>query len=256
MKGDLLQKPVIINSIPKSGTHLLSNMLFSVPYSKMRGDATDADKFSDDSERFTFLKEQLTEFSEDTVFLGHIPYSKVIDNWLAEKEVKQVFVLRDPRDVAVSMHYYVMKSGEKHYHYPLYSSLQSNEERLLRVIQGFGEGETIYEVNKDSIPNLKLFYEAYLPWIESPNTYVVKFEDLINPEKKYKEVQGLLRFLEITPSNQNIDRMIQRGQNPKKSGTFRKGKTGGWRDEFQDEHLESFQQVFGNDLLRKIGYEP
>ncbi len=255
LKDDLLQKPVLINSIPKSGTHLLSNMLFSVPYSQMRGDATDADKFSDDSERFEFVKNQLTDFSEDTVFLAHIPHSQQIDNWLEEKGIKQVFVLRDPRDVAVSMHYYVMKSKGKHYHFPLYNQLQTNEERLLRVIEGFGDGETSYNVNSESIPNLKLFYEAYLPWIESPNTYVVKFEDLINPTKKYEEVQELLKFLEITPSNANIDRMIQRGQNPKRSGTFRKGKTGGWKDEFQPEHIEAFERVFGNELLKKLGYE-
>lgn len=255
LKDDLLKTPVLVNSIPKSGTHLLSNMIFSIPYSQMRGDATDADKFSDDSARLEFLKKQFLDFSESTVFLGHIPYSLEIDNWLSANQVKQVFVLRDPRDVAVSMHYYVMKSGLKHYHFPLYEQLQTNDERLMRVIQGFGEGKENYKVDATSIPNLKIFYEAYLPWIDSPNTHVVRFEDLIAPEKKYAKVQSLLRFLEITPSNSNINRMIQRGQNPKRSGTFRKGKTGGWRDEFNQEHEEAFEQVFGNDLLRKLGYE-
>ncbi|MFT6962087.1 MAG: hypothetical protein ACJAWV_001812 [Flammeovirgaceae bacterium] len=255
LKDDLLKTPVLTNSIPKSGTHLLSNMLFSIPYSQMGGDATDADKFSDDSERFDFMKNQLTDFSAGSVVLGHIPYSQKIDNWLAEKDVKHVFVVRDPRDVAVSMHYYVMKSQGKHFHYPIYSSLETNEERLLQVIEGFGEGKTSFRESSESIPNLKIYYEAYFPWIESPNTYVVKFEDLINPEKKYKEVQNLLNFLEITPSNANIDRMIQRGQNPKKSSTFRKGKKEGWRDEFQAEHIEAFERVFGSELLRKLGYE-
>jgi hypothetical protein len=41
---------------------------------------------------------------------------------------------------------------------------------------------------------------------------------------------------------------------PKKSHTFRSGKTGGWKQYFMDDHKSLFKDVAG-DLLVKLGYE-
>jgi hypothetical protein len=41
---------------------------------------------------------------------------------------------------------------------------------------------------------------------------------------------------------------------PKKSHTFRSGKTGGWREHFTDEHKKLFKDMTG-DLLLKLDYE-
>ena len=41
---------------------------------------------------------------------------------------------------------------------------------------------------------------------------------------------------------------------PRKSHTFRSGKTGGWREYFKDEHKQLFKDVAGN-LLVELGYE-
>ena len=42
--------------------------------------------------------------------------------------------------------------------------------------------------------------------------------------------------------------------NPKKSHTFRSGKTGGWVDHFSEENKALFKEVSG-DLLERLGYE-
>jgi hypothetical protein len=41
---------------------------------------------------------------------------------------------------------------------------------------------------------------------------------------------------------------------PRKSHTFRSGKTGGWRGHFTDQHKKLFKDVAG-DLLVRLGYE-
>jgi hypothetical protein len=41
---------------------------------------------------------------------------------------------------------------------------------------------------------------------------------------------------------------------PRKSHTFRSGKTGGWHEYFTEEHKALFKDVAG-DLLVKLGYE-
>ena len=45
-----------------------------------------------------------------------------------------------------------------------------------------------------------------------------------------------------------------RRSQPKKSHTFRSGKTGGWREHFNDEHKKLFKDVTGG-LLVKLEYE-
>ncbi len=41
---------------------------------------------------------------------------------------------------------------------------------------------------------------------------------------------------------------------PHRSPTFRKGKIGGWRESFTDEHKHLFKEIAG-DLLIRLGYE-
>jgi hypothetical protein len=41
---------------------------------------------------------------------------------------------------------------------------------------------------------------------------------------------------------------------PKKSRTFRSGKTGAWHEYFSEEHKKLFKDVAG-DLLVRLGYE-
>jgi sulfotransferase 6B1 len=52
---------------------------------------------------------------------------------------------------------------------------------------------------------------------------------------------------------QAVQQVIEAVQ-PKKSPTFRKGRSGEWRNYFKEEHKQQFKQVTG-DLLVQMGYE-
>ena len=69
----------------------------------------------------------------------------------------------------------------------------------------------------------------------------------------------LLDFLETKQVPFQVDRetaiqTILEAIQPEKSPTFRKGKTGGWRNHFSDEHKQIFKDITG-DLLIELGYE-
>ena len=49
------------------------------------------------------------------------------------------------------------------------------------------------------------------------------------------------------------ERMVKATQSP--SPTFRKGKTGGWRDEFKPEHVAAFKRSDPDGWLVRLGYE-
>jgi hypothetical protein len=58
----------------------------------------------------------------------------------------------------------------------------------------------------------------------------------------------------LQTTRQLILNSLETSINPKKSPTFRSGKTGEWKKHFTDEHKKIFKEVAG-DLLVKLGYE-
>ncbi len=64
----------------------------------------------------------------------------------------------------------------------------------------------------------------------------------------------LLTRSPLPATRQLILDSLETSINPKKSPTFRSGKTGEWKKYFTDEHKKIFKEVAG-DLLVKLGYE-
>jgi hypothetical protein len=48
--------------------------------------------------------------------------------------------------------------------------------------------------------------------------------------------------------------ILKQSINPKRSGTFRKGQPGAWKESFTPENAKNFKRIAG-DLLVRLGYE-
>jgi hypothetical protein len=85
----------------------------------------------------------------------------------------------------------------------------------------------------------------------------MRFEDLIN--NRDATLASMLDEVEKTgyriptPREKALSVLVEAIQ-PKKSRTFRSGKTGGWHEYFTDEHKKLFKEV-APDLLVRLGYE-
>jgi hypothetical protein len=85
----------------------------------------------------------------------------------------------------------------------------------------------------------------------------IRFEDLIN--NRDTTLKAMLAEVEKTgykipvPREKALAILVQSIQ-PKKSRTFRSGKTGAWHEYFSEEHKKLFKDVAG-DLLVRLGYE-
>ena len=128
--------------------------------------------------------------------------------------------------------------------------LQTMEERIQAAIQGVEEPGA-------ELSSVRAKYEAYLGWLEQPAVLSLRFEDLVlNREQAlnrlldYLEQRGFQPRLPRAQAIQALTRAIA----PKKSGTFRKGQPGNWREHFTAANKEQFKQVAG-DLLLRLGYE-
>ena len=131
----------------------------------------------------------------------------------------------------------------------------------MRAIIGFNEGTTAFKIGADSIPNIYLFYKAFVPWINSrsPNVLSIRYEDFFEARDFSKPSSPVSKVVNyIAPRlarNKELIRTIgQQGSDPGKSLTFRKGGAGGWREEYTPAHIEAFRSVFPDEFLHSLGY--
>jgi len=104
---------------------------------------------------------------------------------------------------------------------------------------------------------VKKRYAGVFEWLEQPAALCIRFEDLL--EKRQDTLNAMLDRVEQTgyrlptPRPQALEILLETIQ-PKKSKTFRSGKSGEWKKYFKPEHKALFKEVAG-DLLTRLGYE-
>ena len=136
-----------------------------------------------------------------------------------------------------------------------YQGLEFNEV-LKRVITG-----------DENIPGLLERWELFAPWLEEEWVLKLDFGGVINNKELACEV--FIRYLFGRTGNYYgvkpeikaeyfdfaMRSMMHRLNHPEKSPTYRKGKSGGWKTHFTDEHKALFKASGTNNWLIKLGYE-
>ena len=160
------------------------------------------------------------------------------------------FIYRDPRDLLVSQVFFATDMYEEHGMHAYYKSLPDFSARLKVAITGIDQ-DGLHMVS------VKQRYDGVFQWLEQKNVMCLRFEDLIeNREATLNAMLDEVRKTgyEIpTPREKALSTLIDAIQ-PRKSRTFRSGKTGGWQEHFTEEHKKLFKDVAG-DLLVRLGYE-
>lgn len=248
-KGDALPA-FFMNSVPKSGTHLLKQLLLGMPSVTHRPSNELYEGYpAQYKQHYEKLKGlQLNEFAA-----GHIYYSAGWESMLNQLGMKRLFIYRDPRDIIVSYTNFIL---EKYPYHPLNDYLKkeafTQKERYLAFIHGVRREDLIY-------PNIGVWFNQFKGWIYDANTLSLRFEDLVvSRSSRRKQLSRLVNYLWggmrlPIPINQMIE-MMEKNADPSKSLTFRSGKIGSWKQEFDPGVKAAFKQVAG-DLLVELGYE-
>ena len=254
---------VIINSIPKSGTHLLERALslmgVSTQVPLFVSSATAGNYPPGDDETVLvgvgmpvcvsarLLHQALAGLAPGQVVTGHVPYSPPLDKLLRELGFRMILIVRDPRDVAVSLAHHIAREMGHRLH-ASFAKL-SPQERILRAITGVrGDGD-------EQLEDISRRYHAVLPWLSSDLCLLVRFEDLVGQKGGGSDERQRSVLLEIASAlgiNQPDLPLIQ-GQLFGHGATFRQGLIGQWPRQFTEVHQEAFARVAGG-LLRELGY--
>lgn len=252
-----LDAPILFgNSFPKSGTHLLTQVLagFSQLGPVVNSGLPAITVYEGSTGIQCSTKSILSDLNRlrpGDIGYGHLHAFPEITQTLCREGVVPYFILRDPRDVVVSHVFYVTEKAAKHVHHNYYThELTTFDERLRVSIEGRPELDIPF-------PDIFSRFKPYLPWLERAEVLLLRFEDFISDKQKtIGKVfdHAVARGFRYQGDRQHAVDTLASSIDPTRSPTFRSGKVGGWREHFTPAHKVLFKQYAG-DLLIKLGYE-
>jgi hypothetical protein len=169
---------------------------------------------------------------------------------LKKLEYRVLFLMRDPRDQAISLLFFLDEQKEMSFgtlgadNEP-YASLPFDE-KLHEIITG----------DRTGFCALKEIFDAYYPWTTQEKHFVqtVRFEDLVgkdsggSPQQQLRTVKKIANFLRMKISDQEIQSRLQGFD---RDLTFEK--IGQWRHYFKLIHFHEMQTRYGSEMS-KLGY--
>ncbi|MGH2740220.1 MAG: hypothetical protein ACRDH6_07045 [Actinomycetota bacterium] len=232
-------------SIPKAGTHLLERALCLHPklYRKLLPTITPKNVT-----RWGGLEGLLARVRRGQVLVSHLRFEPEYVDLLGRHDTHGIFLVRDPRDIAVSLVDYISKRVDHRVH-DLFARREGSKDKLRLAIAGDPERE---------FPSMGRRLDDFAGWLTS-GCLVVRFEDLVGPEgggdadRQQLAVESIYRYLGMGTDERMIrsivDRLFSRD-----SPTFHAGAIGRWRELFDKETGALFNDVIGS-RADPYGYE-
>lgn len=255
--GRLARAPVLFgNSFPKSGTHLLTQVLSAFPrlgpaVPRGMGPVLTFERETGRRRSESALIRDLQRLGPGDISFGHVVATPGTQALLCDEGVAHFFLYRDPRDIAVSHAFYVTEKATDHVHHEHYRrTLETFDERLETSILGRSE-------LGDGFPDIGARFALYRDWLRCPWVCRLRFEDFIT--EREATLEGMLAHARArgfplqVPQAQAVAALAE-AIDPKRSPTFRSGRIGGWKRHFTAHHRRIFKEVAG-ELLIELGYE-
>lgn len=246
--------PIFGNSKPKSGSHLLLQILNGftriMPYRYVDADPVRTVKKDGGRRTVDDVLADLKSVPPGVIGWGYVEATQENVAFLCKPDRVNYFIYRDPRDMLVSQVFFATDMHEEHGMHEYYRSLPDFGERLKAAITG---------IDRDGLHmvSVKQRYEGVFQWLQQKHVMCIRFEDLI--DDRDTTLNAMLDEVERTgyriptPREKALSILVEAIQ-PRKSHTFRSGKTGGWREHFTESHKTLFKDIAG-DLLIRLGYE-
>lgn len=245
---------VLANSFPKSGTHLLAQVIDGLPdrvnYGAFLGSEISSFQFRERSPQSTcrFIR----RFVPGEVVRGHLFFDPGYAKELKDRHAVHYFIYRDPRDVVVSEAHYLREMNRWHRLHRYFRRTASLEEAISLAINGLDP-----PVAGIDYPNIAERFARYEGWLDCNDCLSVRFEDL-RSDRQGEIIRAMAEFYAARCAHAGDTaawaEAMQANIAPHKSHTFRSGEKSAWQREFSAAHRRRFDEVAG-DLLIRLGYE-
>lgn len=254
-RSELGYMPAVLgNAMPKSGSHLIIQVLQGLtnlgPFVKTGFPPVNR---SEDNQKLPseVVLENIQNMQPGDIAYGYVHACEPFIETLTGPQRATIFVYRDPRDMIVSHVFYATEMHKGHGMHPYYTEVLDSTEKRINA-QILGVDEPGFELS-----SVKTKYEAYLGWLAQPDVLCIRFEDLIlNRDEAMGVILDYLvrRGFTSRVSRREAIETLKSAIAPRKSGTFRKGEPGNWREHFSQDNIKYFKEATG-DLLVCLGYE-
>ena len=263
-----LHTPILFaNSFPKSGTHLLTQVMQGFTHLGLAVDSglpaiVTFDGFNGRQRTQTEILTDLRRLLPGDIAYGHVHAFQQAADFLFSPASRfcAYFILRDPRDVVISHVHYVSEMAPNHIHYRYYQQvLKDFDERLEASITGVPISELEKAAGspmREPLPNILARFTPYLGWLDYPQMLILRYEDFItNRQQTLGRIfdHAVSHGFQSKQNRQDAIASLEKSIDPQRSPTFRSGKIGAWRGVFKEHHTRLFKDVTG-DLLERLGY--
>jgi hypothetical protein len=264
---------VIVNSFPKSGTHLLGKLVkdlgfIDLPVMLLNDSFLDYRRHGNWDSWKPLMDSGLVEFSNPSrkeestaislrrirrgqICTSHLRYSRLVRSMIRVLKIKHLFIVRDIRDCVISQQIWRMDL-KAHDHLPNWyfylNALENETDRILAVMEGRDRFLEPYSYHLD----------YGLGWLDDPDVYLVRYENLIGPrgggssENQINEIRGIVRFLDGSTSDREISAIADNLWGGK-TRTMKYGRSRYWKDKFTDSLDRTFWRHYGK-YMEKMGY--
>lgn len=268
---------IIINSLPKSGTNLVSKLLdlAGMKWNRVCFDS----RLVFRAKPWTRLWRTLRQIDGDEVMVGigapvsvpkrlieksferlppnryikaHVGYTTAIVRMAEKHGIVPIVVIRDPRDVIVSQVHYVL-SMDRHILHRAFTALGNRESCFEAAIHGGNFGGYFLEDIRTRCLSLDV-------WLQSPRSIVVRFEDLVgtrggsSDEVQLETVTRLFKSAGLAKTEEEISSIAVQLHGPGKR-TFRKGTIGEAWKEMTAAQLSRLDEML-SDVYARWDYKP
>jgi hypothetical protein len=230
---------VLCVSLPKAGTHLIERAVCLHPRLYRRILPT----LNPENVGSAGLGGVLGSLRPGQVAVAHLPFDPGYRGLLGG--VRAFFVIRDPRDIAVSLAHYIEGSGD----HPLHAAYRERPDLRARIeLAILGDSKA-----RPPAPSLESVLGGFAGWLES-GSLVVRYEELIgargggDAEAQARTIGAIYEHLGLEAPAGLAGRIFSSA-----SPTFRKGAVGQWREHFDPDLEALFERETGR-WMEVYGY--
>jgi len=239
--------PILVNSLPKSGTHLLLQIARALPSTRYFGSfIAQAPSITMRLRSQAEINARIDRIVPSEVIGGHLHFTEETAEALKRKNVLHLFIYRDPRDVVISEAHYLAEMNRWHRLHKTFKRVRDKQERIKLAIEGTG---------LPSYPRVDKRFNAFLAWQSAKDCLILRYEHLLNPatlkRSIYQIVDAFIRHGGHVCDQQELAIKLINSISPKRSHTFHRGGIARWRQGMSKDNqlrmLEMFPSLHETD---------
>lgn len=184
--------PILVNSLPKSGTHLLLQIARALPRSRYYGSfVAQRPSTSMRCRSQRQINRLIDQIVPGEVVPAHLHYTAETAKALTRRNIFHLFIYRDPESVILSEVAYLSDMAPWNALHRRFIALHTWEDRVKLAIEGDGTPE---------FPDAVSRFRPFLAWREDPNVLCLSYERLMAPTHRRPELRRIAQaFLSRCP---------------------------------------------------------